>query len=180
MLFLALDISKSSTGWARWETGAPKPTLGHFKSGTSFSTDGECMDRLWRHLSDICAFGMPDVIGVEAPANPNQINHPTKFEHTKTLVCLAGAAGFYAHNKGIRRFSEIEKRHWFPHFIGTSKKPPKGESKLYCVEQCSLLGIKPQNDDEADAVGILDYMLHLERILPPWRQGNILLPELGR
>lgn len=180
MLFLALDISKSQTGWASWETETPKPRIGHFKCGNEFSSDGMCQDALWRNLADICAFGLPDVIGIEAPADPSHWKGGRKFEHTKTLIRLSGTAAFFAHNKRISRFSEIEKRFWFPHFIGTNKRPPKGAQKTYCIEQCEHLGIAVENNDQADAVGILDYMVHLEGILPPWRNANVLTRELGR
>lgn len=180
MLFLALDTSKSRTGWALWETGAPKPRIGHFKCGNEFSSDGMCQDALWRNLSDICSFGIPDIMAVEKAANPKRINHPTNWDQTMTLVSLTKCAEFFAHNKRVGRFSQVPKDIWFPHFIGTHERPPKGKSKSYCEQQCLDLGIQTTCDDEADAVGILDYIIHLEGILPPWRNENVLTRELGR
>lgn len=179
MRFLALDTSKSRTGWASWETGDAKPVLGHFQCGSEYTSDGSAQKTLWRNLLDITAFGMPDIMGVEAPADASKWKGGRPFQHTKTLIRLAGTVMFFAENYGIRA-SEIPKDVWFPPFIGPNQRPPKGEAKSYCEMRCKSLGLRPLNDDEADAVGILDYMISLEQIIPPWREENLLLPVIGR
>jgi hypothetical protein len=41
--------------------------------------------------------------------------------------------------------------------------------KDFVEARCRDLGMKPRNDDEADALGILDYDLTFAGITPPWR-----------
>jgi hypothetical protein len=178
--FLAIDASKSRTGWARWKTGESKPAFGSFCCGSEYTDDGQCQEKMFVELTTITAFGIPDIFAVEAPADASKWKGGRPFQHTKTLIRLSGAAMFFARNKGIGRRSEIDKVHWFPHFIGPDQRAPKGQSKDYCVARCHSLGLKPANNDEADALGILDYIISLEGIIAPWRADNMLTAPLGR
>jgi hypothetical protein len=179
MRFLALDTSKSQTAWARWATGEPVPSFNSFQCGSEYTDDGQAMEKLWIELDQAAAFGLPDVVAVESPADASNWAGGRKFQHTKSLVRLSGVVMFWARNKGIGRRTEIDKAHWFPAFIGPGQRAPKGESKSYCIARCRTLGLRPRNDDEADAIGILDYMIGLEGIVPPWRAENVLVRQLG-
>jgi hypothetical protein len=43
------------------------------------------------------------------------------------------------------------------------------------IKRCRELGMDPARTDEADALGILDFVLSTEGLLPPWRADNLLV-----
>lgn len=179
MRFLALDTAKSGmTGWASWATGDAQPAYGSFKVASQYSSDGQAMQTIFKEIDVVTAFGIPDIMAVEAPANAGNWAGGRKFSTTVSLVRISGACAFWATNRAVRRFSEIDKAVWFPPFIGANQRPPKGEAKSYCIARCKSLGLKPRDDNEADAIGILDYIVSLENIIPPWRAENILVSTL--
>ena len=52
--------------------------------------------------------------------------------------------------------------------------------KAAVMERCRQLGMKPQNDDEGDAIGILTYGLLVNGVTPPWLKDEVLrAPLLG-
>jgi len=70
---------------------------------------------------------------------------------------------------------------WRKHFVGSMPRGTKRkEWKDYAIERCQQYGWRPRNDDEADALGLLDYALDLQGIVPPWRAGEVLRAPLGR
>jgi hypothetical protein len=51
--------------------------------------------------------------------------------------------------------------------------------KDYTMERCRQLGLKPRSHDEADAIGLLDYCLHMKGVTPPWAADEVLRAPLG-
>jgi hypothetical protein len=46
--------------------------------------------------------------------------------------------------------------------------------KRLTIERCQGYGWNPKNNDEADALGILDYAIDLNGITPPWAHQQVL------
>ena len=60
-----------------------------------------------------------------------------------------------------------------------AQKSARDPLKAATMERCRQLGMKPRNDDEADAIGILTYGLLLNGVTPPWIANEVLRPALG-
>ena len=67
------------------------------------------------------------------------------------------------HGRGIRRGTNLSA----------------GEFKKLSVVRCQEMGFAPPDTDCADALGILDYAIHLSEIVPPWRDAHLLRRELA-
>jgi hypothetical protein len=50
--------------------------------------------------------------------------------------------------------------------------------KAMAMSRCRELGFEPNGHDEAEALGILDYQLSVQGVIPPWRAG-LLQRELA-
>ena len=88
MDYLSLDLSKASLGWARWQTGQPRPTYGSKCLGSTLATRAEVYINLHRLFLKFQLFGSPDEITIEAPRNPQHLKYPTKFENDRLLIGL--------------------------------------------------------------------------------------------
>lgn len=177
---LALDLSKRAAGWARYRVGDAKPTFGTWKLGSEVTSKGRAFLNLHRNLADQCAFGKPDLIAYEMPLLLGPAAGNTTAETQEVLIGLAMHAESFCEAKVIS-CQPVNMSTWRRMFIGSMKRGTKrAQLKDYTIERCIQLGLHPKDDDQADAIGILDFALNGRGILPPWRQGNILLPELGR
>jgi hypothetical protein len=47
------------------------------------------------------------------------------------------------------------------------------------VKRCRELGFKPLTNDEADAIGLLDFALSQDGIIPPWRAEHLLVRPMS-
>src|SRR3546814_15740462 len=69
---------------------------------------------------------------------------------------------------------------WRVNFIGSQKRGTKRATlKDLTKERCRQLGMKPQNDDEADAIGILTHAADSLGLSPPGTANEVLRPPLG-
>jgi hypothetical protein len=171
--FIALDLSKRQTGYAVWQDGWVKPIAGSKQLGSEFTSDGQCCAKLHEMLSDIrraqCRF---ESMFIEAPLTQLQ-----KGGHSTTdsdiLIKLAGHAESFAYAMGVR-CQLINMASWRKFFIGSMPRGTKGKDwKFYAQERCRALGWPPRNDDEADALGLLDYGINLSGIKAPWHSQAV-------
>lgn len=93
---------------------------------------------------------------------------------------LLGHAESFAYAMGIR-CQLINVKSWARHFIGSTPRSTKSkEKKAYTMERCRTLGWKPRNDDEGDALGLLDYAINSEGLQAPWHlQETLRAPLMG-
>ena len=183
MSYLALDLSKKSTGWAQWKPGWEKPIFGHFTVGSSHSTVGQVCAALHRELAAIHTVTPVKYGIIEKPLTAAQIKGNTDAETLFMLAALAGHAHSFAYAMGWRgqHVTEVNISSWRRHFLGSQKRGTKSATwKRLAEERCRQFGWSPHKDDEADALGILDYALHLPGIgiaeTPPWRAAETLQP----
>jgi len=105
----------------------------------------------------------------------------TNIDSLRVLAGLAAHAESWADGMGLRSVQAVNVSTWRKHFIGSQKRGSKRATlKSLTMERCNQLGFKPRRDDEADALGILDYGCELRGVLPPWRANEVLRPPLGR
>lgn len=180
MDILALDLSKSSTGWARWSDGQARPTYGSKMLGSEFTPRGEVYVNLHKLFLEQQAFGSPDYIIFESPRDPSHLSYPTNFMNDRLLIGLAEMVFYFGAMLGART-DEVANNIWWMAF---NRRPMIKKSKALTVKdvtmaRCRELGFKPKNNDEADAIGILDAEMEARfKITPPWRKDEVLFRPL--
>lgn len=179
MTFLALDLSKRSTGWAQWKPGWDKPIYGSVQLGSEYTSIGGTCAALHRELNAIHRFTTVEWGFIEKPLTAAQLHGNTNAESLFILAAIAAHAHSFAYAKGWRgqAVQEVNITSWRRHFIGKMPRGTKSkELKQYTLERCRQLGWSPQNDNEADALGLLDYALHRQMIQTPWSGAETLRP----
>lgn len=177
---IALDLSKRSTGWAVWDEGWDMPRYGSVQLGSEFTCDGRTYIKLHQVLSDLRAtLTKFETIYFEEPINPNALSGHTNIDTLRVLAGLAAHTLSYASALGLRA-QAVNITSWRRHFVGRMPRGTKSkEWKEYAIERCQQYGWKPRKDDEADALGILDYGCELQGVTPPWRLDETLRAPLG-
>ena len=85
----------------------------------------------------------------------------------------------YARDVGV--VHAVNMKSWRRQFFGrVPAKSTRGGLKDMSMERCRQFGWRPRNDDQSDALGILDYAASFMGIQPIWRQRETLQPPLGR
>lgn len=68
---------------------------------------------------------------------------------------------------------------WRRHFLGSMKRGTKTpDLKRMAMSRCRELGFAPGKHDEAEALGILDFDVHLAGLTPPWRMQHVLQAQM--
>lgn len=197
MSYVALDLSKSSTGFAAWRPGWDKPRYGHWVLGSEYTSRGGVFAKLHQHMSDLHRVVCPiEFLFIEEPISPAQLQGGTTLNTIRIAVGLAAHAESFAHAMGCRRIQEINVSSWRPDFIGKihnddakgrarrAKKAgdhrasARDELKALTMARCVQLGMAPRKNDEADAIGILTYALGLGGIQVPWLADEVLRAPL--
>lgn len=149
-LIAAFDISKTRTGWC---FGVPlrQPVFGSFSlSGETDEVYHRLHKRVWRLFEE---------------HRPNQVffEQPFTGRNPKTARILhemCGAFQLTCRLYGVPVF-EVPIATWRKHFLGTNHFR-REDAKRASVTRCRQLGLTPQTDDEADAIGIWDYASSLK------------------
>ncbi|HEX5183607.1 MAG TPA: hypothetical protein VFW19_10710 [Allosphingosinicella sp.] len=181
MTFLALDLSKKSTGWALWHDGQERPACGTWELGSELTGPGLVFLRLHKRINDIHIVTPIDSVTYEKPLDPATLGRNTSFDVPFLLIGLAAHVESYCEAKRIRHCAHVHQATWRRHFLGSMRRGVRTpDLKAYAIEQCRQLGIMPGRHDAAEAVGILDFSLHLAGIVPPWRLDTPLTAQIGR
>lgn len=193
MKLLALDLSKTCTGWAIWHDGWDAARLGHWTLGGSYSSNGDVFAKLQSNLNELRqAIGFDRMVW-EQKINPANLNAVTNYQ----TIALMG--GLEAHAESFAAVFRIPNRSvnvssWRPDFLGRDeiagiRKKVKEEErrrgkklgasdalKAATILRAEQFGHAPRKPDEADAFGVLDYELLSRSITPPWRAAEVLQP----
>jgi hypothetical protein len=178
MSYLALDQSKSRTGWAYWRPGLDLPVFGHFTLGDEFTPFGKVFAKLHMELSALHSTLGFESVRYEQPADTQHFDRKTSFDVPFVLMGIAAHIDSFCAAKAhpdtrpcpIRRCDWVCAGTWRRHVIGPMKRGTgRMQLKDFVEAWCREHGMKPRNDDEADAIGILDYDLFVAGITPPWR-----------
>lgn len=195
MKFLSLDLSKTRTGWALWHPEWQRPLSGSWVLDSS--PDGRTFHSLHAKMDGLLQqHGFSDIF-YEQP-----INHTLRMRGKTNVHAIELALGLTAHVQSFayaRRCAShaVHIDTWRLDFVGrpeiarikdaaAAKKKEVGrhvsttdDLKAATIARCRQLGLAPQSDDEADAVGILQYAICLHQMTPPWLAGEVLRPPLG-
>lgn len=188
---LALDTSKSNTGWSLWDGQSRKPIFGSRRLGhpdkiidgvrIKLTSDGVVFARIHELMTELRQLVKFDTVVMEAPLNPQVMS---KFNDVSTPFLLYGIAAHvhsYCAALGLPAPTMVHQQSWRRTFLGPLKFGRKSKDlKDLTEDRCKQLGFDVRSDDEADAIGILDH--HCEVTLgrlPPWREGEVLRPPLG-
>lgn len=196
MSYLALDLSKTSTGWALWNASAPRPVFGRWRLGNEFSSNGQVYMRLHRCLSDMFRVEQFERLYFEEPIDPRNLQGHTTYQTIELAFGLSGHAESFGAAKRCRTVKAINVERWRKDFIGDmvvrevkagarrkrkagDKANPTDQLKRLTMERCRQLGFNPSRHDEADAIGILTYAILLDGVTPPWIADEVLRAPLG-
>lgn len=180
MGILALDLSKRSTGWACWMPGDERPTFGRWVLGSEFTSDGQTYCKLHQNLMDLRVVSRFEHAYYEQPLQQQHLTGHTNIDSLRVVTGLAAHTESYGHAVGLRTVMAIHQASWRKFFIGRVSRGTKTKQwKDYSRERCAHYGWHPRTDDEADALGILDYACELRGIRPPWRKNETLRPVIG-
>jgi hypothetical protein len=175
--WLALDLSLKSTGFALWSLGSELPVCGHWALAPDVSWRGRGYVRLHRNLIDLHRVESLSDISYEETLSQSMVQGNSSLPTIQMLAGLAAHVESFAEAVGATHRA-VNMSTWRKHFIGSmprgTKKP---DLKALAMRRCKELGMDPANHDEAEAIGILDYRLSLEGIIPPWR-ADVLQRQL--
>lgn len=180
MGIIALDLSKRSTGWAVWMPEMPKPIYGTWALGSEFTSDGRTYAKLLENLSDQRKLTRFEAAFYEQPLRAEVLQGFTNIDTLRILSGLAAVTEYFAYGVGLRCCQAVPLGSWRKHFIGKMPRGTKSkEWKDYAKERCAQYGWTVKTDDEADALGLLDYGCEVRGIVPPWRKDEVLRQPLG-
>lgn len=174
MTVLALDLA-SQCGWALYSKGMERPFFGSERVKRPNGTNGEALERLRKHVADLHGMHQLTDIVFEAQHIGGKVDPQTVY----LLIGMGAFVEWFAHRVGARCF-QIDIGTWRKHFLGRGTFQSRGkvsardQAKQRALDVCAGLGWHPQDDNAADAAGVLDYYLSLpamERIhgVRPWR-----------
>ncbi len=189
MSYLALDLSKRSTGWALWKEGWDTARIGHWKLGSEYSSDGQVYGKLHRSLNDLFKLERFEFVFIEEPINLHKTGG-TSANNIRMSLGLNAHVESFAVARRCRRLQEVNVSSWRQDFIGRditgsarkeakrAGKSARDQLKRLTIARCRQLGFTVSVDDEADAIGILTYGLSISGITPPWLANETLRPIL--
>lgn len=177
---LALDQSKSNTGWAAWQPGWDKPRFGSVQLGSEYTSDGQTFTKLREVIIDLYSAVLPfEYLVFEEPFDG------------KLLIGLRAIILNVGYEFRCRSVRGIQPQSWQIDFCGRdehrmmkraariAKQKFRDPLKEAIMEKCRLLGMNPKNVDESDAIGILTYAILTNGTTPPWIADEVLRPLAG-
>lgn len=197
MGFVALDLSKTSTGWSAWSEGWEKPRYGRWVLGSAWTSRGGVFAKLHQNLTELHQIICPiEFLFAEEPISPAQLQGNTTIDTLRLASGLSAHTESWAHAMQVRRFQEFNVSTWRPGYIGriadseakakarrakkagNLKASARDTLKELTMARCRQLGLAPRFNDEADACGILTHGLLVSGITPPWLSAETLLEPL--
>jgi hypothetical protein len=169
-LIVCLDIA-TKCGWAQWHPSWAKPIYGTWDfSGVDAGEVGRRCIMLHRKLADLHAMCGIERLNFEGGVPSNGFAGNTNMTTLYTLAALAGHAESFAYAVGAR-CRNVPQARWRKHFVGKGSGFKTKEFKALSMTRCRSLDWHPSDDNAADALGVLDYTIHLAGITPPWLEA---------
>lgn len=179
MAVLALDLA-SQCGWALYDRDMERPFFGSTRLRRPHGTNGEALERLRVLISDQHKMhGLSDIV-FEAQHIAGKVDPQTVY----LLIGLGAMCEWIAGRIGARCLC-VDIGTWRKHFLGKGAFRQKDggptarqQAKQRAMDRCAEYGWYPQDDNAADACGVLDYYLSLPAIAAiyprPWRDAVLL------
>jgi len=169
-VFVALDIA-TKCGWAQWAPGWAKPIYGTWSLVGEPGEVGRKAVMLHRKLADLHALCAIERLTFEGGIPTNGLSGKINMTTIYLLAGLAAHAESFADAVGAR-CRNIPNASWRRHFIGKGSGFSTKEFKDMAIKRCRSFDWHPSDDNAADALGQLDYAIHLAGISPPWLQAE--------
>lgn len=186
---VALDIA-TTTGWAWHKRDMPRPFWGSERLPGGAHAVGEPADRLERMLREMYVLLQPHGGISHFFFEAQHLAQNSSLDVVYRLIALGGIVEKFAFQTGAFCY-KVDISTWRKHFIGrgsgfkrdkTKKGKPyfPGENpKELALHRCAEYGWHTDVEDEADALGILDYSLTLigqadPTYTRPWRDNALL------
>jgi hypothetical protein len=167
MAIIGLDLA-TTTGWALWKQGAPRPAWGTWKLPPDVDEVGRVMEKLRINLSDLHRLDPIEYLFFEAPILPGLTNIQTVYK----LAAVAAMAEWWAYKVGAE-CRQVLQQNWRKHYTGRGTGKSK-ELKQAAITASKMRGWNVSNDHEADALGVLDYGIHCIGKTAPWRDAHLM------
>lgn len=129
--------------------------------------------RLHKQMMELHQQHSLNFIDYEEPLDQRALSGKSNIETLRTLSGLAAHVESFAAAIGAR-CSAVNISSWRRHFIGSMPRGTKTpDLKWLANKRCRELGFDPAVNDESDAIGILDWRLSVDGIIPLWRQSPL-------
>lgn len=174
MSYLALDIA-TNVGWAQWAPGWEKPACGTWRLPGGAHELGRKACALHQQLADLHSLTEITRIYFEGGIPPSALGGHSNMTTIYVLAGLAAHAESFAHAVSAR-CRNVPNASWRKHFVGRGSRPKAmnpTQFKNLSMQKCHEIGWRPDSLDAADALGILDYSLHLAGIETPWQKAAL-------
>jgi len=157
MTTLALDLA-TNTGFALGDLSGVK-----ISGSRRFPSTGDDLYTFAKAFREWLTTGLkrhkPDRIVYEQPLLPGE----TTLITCRKLYGLAWQTEITAGDLGYvgeQKIAEVMNNDWMKHFLGAGNVPRKSKDRKAAVQRmCKIRGFHFDDEDEADAIGILDYDL---------------------
>ena len=158
---LALDQSPQATGWAIGHPSDARPKWGTFRQRKWGDDEGERLVEFCDWMTGLIAEHAVTHVFYEHPFIPRHNN----FASIEPQFFLIGIINFVAARHKLP-VAQVAMQSWRSRFLGTTKAPPglKGDAgrkelKQMALKACAIRGWLVEDDNAAEALGILDFGL---------------------
>lgn len=148
---LSLDLA-TEAGWAVSRQDGP-PAFGTYRIGRDGCTTQDFYVDAYRWLAGLITLENPWAIVYEAAYIP-----PTNINTARKLIGLSVVLELVCAHKRVPRLREVSAGEWRKHFLG-SAHGKRAALKAACMAECQRRGWKVKDDNQADALGMLDHAL---------------------
>lgn len=164
---MALDQSPNATGWAMASPNDPRPRFGVFTLPPWRDEEGPRLCAFEDWLSDHIRKNGVSHLFYEAPVDVPYIAGrpaPKSFDVTSKQNQQIGAIAMAAHRCNVP-VAQVTANDWRRRFLGVTKpvgitgKAVRPELKRMALKACALRGWYVDDDNVAEALGILDFGL---------------------
>lgn len=151
----ALDLSLS-TGWAVGDAQRSSVLYGTKRLPSTGKHLGPTLDALICFVDDMIRRHSPTLLVFESPYIPKTYDVPM----LRRMFGMHAAVEWAAHRVALQCAeatpSEWRRSFFAQHFERTMKREP---AKTMAIKQCQMRGWSPQDDNAADALGLMDHAL---------------------
>lgn len=171
MRILALDLSKTSTGFCLWSPADARPLIGHWRLGSEYTPRGRVYGKLHEEMSGLNSLGRIDAIAYEEPIDAGKLQGFTNVDTLRLATGLAEHVQSWAAAMAIKPHLVASANHssWVRVALGPIRRGTKRATlKEMSLAMARQLGFKPQNDDESDGLGVMIWACDHFGVAAPW------------
>lgn len=167
----AFDLSKGSSGWARYTTGDDAPEHGLWKNfaGPETEHDGQLPYKIFEALVMMERDKPFRKIFAEMPVNISQDFQGTSATNIKLSMAQFTAVNMFSYTYDVPVYW-VHQKTWRKFSIGRIPgNTPSTDLKYLALKRCKDLGFRPEKHDDAEALLLLNYGLcAVEDLWVPW------------